>query len=109
MLRVHDVHKRFPDGTEALRGISLELQAGEAACVLGPSGSGKSTLMRCVAGLIEPTSGAVWIDDRPMTAARDHERRRLRRHIGFIFQQFNLVGRLSVLSNVLIGRLGYVP
>ncbi|MPZ12942.1 MAG: phosphonate ABC transporter ATP-binding protein [Chloroflexi bacterium] len=108
MLRTEDLRKRFPDGTEALCGVSLVLRAGEMACVLGSSGSGKSTLMRCVAGLIEPTHGAVWINGRPMTSAGERERRRLRGHMGFIFQQFNLVGRLSVMTNVLIGRLGRV-
>ncbi len=77
--------------------------------IIGLSGSGKSTLMRCINRLIEPTAGKIYIDDVDVTALNPDELRRMRRQIGMIFQQFNLVKRSSVLTNVLSGRLGYVP
>jgi phosphonate transport system ATP-binding protein len=76
--------------------------------VIGLSGSGKSTLLRCINRLIEPTSGTVVWDDIDITAAPASELRNIRRQIGMIFQQFNLVKRSSVMTNVLSGRLGYV-
>jgi phosphonate transport system ATP-binding protein len=75
--------------------------------VIGLSGSGKSTLLRCINRLIEPTSGEVWLDDLNITAARRSDLRDIRRQIGMVFQQFNLVKRSSVMTNVLSGRLGY--
>ncbi len=77
--------------------------------IIGLSGSGKSTLLRCINRLIEPTEGTVLFDGRDVTAASRDDLRKLRRRIGMIFQQFNLVKRASVLTNVLSGRLGYLP
>ncbi len=108
-LRIEHLVKVYPDGTEALRDLSFEVRPGEFLVIIGLSGSGKSTLMRCINRLIEPTSGKIFIDDVDITALSHEEMRRLRRHIGMIFQQFNLVKRSSVLTNVLSGRLGYVP
>ncbi|TMJ01556.1 MAG: phosphonate ABC transporter ATP-binding protein [Bacillati bacterium ANGP1] len=108
-LRVEHLSKIYPDGTVALRDVSFEAAPGQFVVIIGLSGSGKSTLMRCINRLIEPTSGKIFIDDIDITALSQAEMRRLRRSIGMIFQQFNLVKRSSVLTNVLSGRLGYLP
>ncbi len=107
MLQVEHLTKIYPDGTVALRDISFTVADGEFMAVIGLSGSGKSTLLRCINRLIEPTEGRVIWDGVDITAARGEELRRIRRQIGMIFQQFNLVKRSSVLTNVLSGRLGY--
>ena len=91
----------------ALDGIDLAISRGEFVVLIGLSGSGKSTLLRCINRLVEPTSGRVVFDGIDVTAASGPELRRIRRRIGMIFQQFNLVRRLTVYSNVLSGRLGY--
>ncbi len=108
MLEVQHLTKIFPNGTVALRDVSFTVAEGEFLAVIGLSGSGKSTLLRCINRLIEPTSGRVIWNGVDITAASPRELRRIRRHIGMIFQQFNLVRRSSVLTNVLSGRLGYV-
>src|SRR3990172_4383865 len=99
----------YPDGTRALDDVTFEVHPGDFMVIIGLSGSGKSTLMRCINRLIEPTSGKIYIDDVEVTALKPDELRALRRQIGMIFQQFNLVKRSSVLTNVLSGRLGYLP
>jgi phosphonate transport system ATP-binding protein len=106
VINCRDVSKRFPDGTQALRSVTLTVNRGEIAAIIGPSGAGKSTLLRCINGLIFPSAGTV------NTLGSDVKKgmkgaRRLRRQIGMIFQGFNLVPRLTVLHNVLLGRLGY--
>jgi len=108
-LRVEHLVKVYPDGTTALRDVTFTVRPGEFLVIIGLSGSGKSTLMRCINRLIEPTSGHIYIDDVDITTLSPGEMRHVRRHIGMIFQQFNLVKRSSVLMNVLSGRLGYVP
>jgi phosphonate transport system ATP-binding protein len=108
-VRIEHLTKIYPDGTHALDDVTFEVQPGDFLVIIGLSGSGKSTLMRCINRLIEPTSGKIYIDDIEVTALGLDELRRLRRQIGMIFQQFNLVKRSSVLTNVLAGRLGYVP
>ena len=107
MLRVEHLGKVFPDGTVALKDVSFEVRQGEFLAVIGLSGSGKSTLLRCINRLIDPTEGRVMWNDIDVTAATGKELRRIRRQIGMIFQQFNLVKRSSVMTNVLSGRLGY--
>jgi phosphonate transport system ATP-binding protein len=107
IVSLKDLVKVYPGGTRALDGISLDVRRGEFVVLIGLSGSGKSTLLRCVNGLVEPTSGRVFFDGIDVTASRGAELRRVRRRIGMIFQQFNLVRRISVFSNVLSGRLGY--
>jgi phosphonate transport system ATP-binding protein len=107
-IRVRGLKKVFPNGVKALDGIDLEVKDGEFLAVLGLSGSGKSTLLRCVNRLIDPTEGRIEIFDRDITRAEGAELRSLRRQVGMIFQQFNLVKRHSVLNNVLSGSLGRV-
>ena len=107
MLRIQKLNKIYPNGTHALRDVSLEVESGEFLVIIGLSGSGKSTLMRCINRLIEPTSGRIELDGVDVTAASPVELRRIRARIGMIFQQFNLVRRASVVSNTLAGRLGY--
>jgi phosphonate transport system ATP-binding protein len=104
---VENLTKIYPDGTEALRNVSFKVEDGEFLTVIGLSGSGKSTLLRCINRLIDPTEGRVLWDDIDITAAKGKELRHIRRQIGMIFQQFNLVKRSSVMINVLSGRLGY--
>ncbi len=106
-LRITDLIKVYRGGTRALDGISLKITRGEFVVLIGLSGSGKSTLLRCINRLVEPTSGRVELDDIDVTAAGGGELRRIRRRIGMIFQQFNLVRRSTVFANVLAGRLGY--
>lgn len=109
MLKVENLVKVYPNGTQALNGASFEVKEGDFLAVIGLSGSGKSTLLRCINRLIEPTSGKIIWNDVDITAAKGGEIRKIRRQIGMVFQQFNLVKRSSVMTNVLSGRLGYVP
>ena len=107
LVSIRDLVKTYPTGTRALDGISLDLHRGEFIVLIGLSGSGKSTLLRCINRLVDPTSGTVSFDGIDVTRARGAELRRIRRRIGMIFQQFNLVKRSSVFANVLAGRLGF--
>jgi phosphonate transport system ATP-binding protein len=107
MLEIKNLTKVYPDGTRALNDVSFTVQDGEFLVVIGLSGSGKSTLLRCINRLIEPTSGQIILDGVDITAASPSELRRIRRSIGMIFQQFNLVKRSTVMRNVMAGRLGY--
>jgi phosphonate transport system ATP-binding protein len=107
MLRVQNLSKVYPNGTQALKDVSFEVQDGEFLVVIGLSGSGKSTLLRCINRLIEPTEGKIFWNDTDITAASSKELLHIRRNIGMVFQQFNLVRRSSVMTNVLSGRLGY--
>jgi phosphonate transport system ATP-binding protein len=107
IVSIKDLVKTYPSGTRALDGISLDIQRGEFVVLIGLSGSGKSTLLRCINRLVDATSGTVMFDGIDVTAADRVAIRHVRRRIGMIFQQFNLVRRSSVFSNVLAGRLGY--
>jgi phosphonate transport system ATP-binding protein len=109
ILRVEHLTKVFPNGVRALDDVSFSVARGEFLVIIGLSGSGKSTLLRCINRLIEPSSGKIWVDGADVTALDMEGIRKLRRRIAMIFQQFNLVRRMSVLGNVLAGRLGYVP
>ena len=109
MLRIDNLRKRYRTGDEALKGISFAVPSGQLVGLIGPSGAGKSTLIRCVNRLVEPTGGRVFLDDLELTALSRSDLRKARRRIGMIFQEFALVERLSVMENVLSGRLGYVP
>jgi phosphonate transport system ATP-binding protein len=107
LLRVEHLTKIYPSGTVALKDVSFSVEDREFLVIIGLSGSGKSTLLRCINRLIEPTEGRILLDDVDITQASPTELRHLRRHIGMVFQQFNLVKRSSVMTNVLSGRLGY--
>jgi phosphonate transport system ATP-binding protein len=108
ILQIDRLSKTYPNGTQALSNVSFAVSKGEFVAIIGLSGSGKSTLLRCINRLVEPSSGRVLLDGADVTAANDTELRRIRRRIGMVFQQFNLVLRSTVLTNVLAGRLGYV-
>ncbi len=108
MLQIQNVSKTYPNGTQALKNVSFDVKDGEFLVVIGLSGSGKSTLLRCINRLIDPTEGKIIWDGVDITAAPPAELRNIRRKIGMVFQQFNLVKRSSVMTNVLSGRLGYV-
>ncbi len=109
-LRIEHLTKVYERGeVRALSDVSFEVNRGEFLILIGLSGSGKSTFLRCVNRLIEPTSGNVYLNGENITRANPTQLRRVRRQIGMVFQQFNLVRRSSVLTNVLAGRLGYVP
>ena len=108
LLEVNDLEHTYPDGTQALHKVSLTLARGEIVSVIGLSGAGKSTLLRCINGLVHPTAGSVEFNGHPVTWDAG-SLRHLRREIAMIFQHFNLIGNLSVLSNVLMGRLSYQP
>ena len=107
ILQAHQLRKTFGE-TEAMRGISLDIQRGEAVAIMGPSGSGKSTLLHCLAGIIRPDHGTVTYFEQPATPLRidqlsDAERTKLRRHqFGFVFQFSQLVPELTALDNVAI-------
>ena len=108
MLRIERLTKVFPGGVVAVDDLSLTVPDGEFLVIIGLSGSGKSTLLRCINRLVEPTSGKIFLDDLEITRLSPAQLRQARKRIGMIFQQFNLVRRSSVLTNVLTGRLGTV-
>ena len=105
MLKIEKLCKTYKQGTEALRDVSITIEAGEFVVVLGKSGSGKSTLLRCINRLIEPTSGRIFLNDEEVTGAPNGQLRQLRQKIGMVFQQHNIVPRCSVQTNVLTGKL----
>jgi phosphonate transport system ATP-binding protein len=109
MIRIHNLRKVFPPDKIALDGVSLDIAPGEFVMIIGQSGAGKSTLLRCLNRLIEPSEGEIALNGSRVTGASPEALRGVRRQIGMIFQQFNLVKRSSVLENVLAGRLGHVP
>ena len=106
-LVVRDLNKSFP-GVEALKEVSLEVDSNGFVALIGRSAAGKSTLLRCINRLVEPTSGEVFLYSVNLTKLDVKRLREARRDIGMIFQEFNLVNRLPVITNVLSGRLGYV-
>jgi phosphonate transport system ATP-binding protein len=109
MLRLEGLVKRYRTGDVALNGVDLAVPAGQVIGLIGPSGAGKSTLIRCINRLVEPTAGRIYLGDTEVTGLSRRELRRMRRRMGMIFQEFALVERLTVMENVLSGRLGYVP
>jgi phosphonate transport system ATP-binding protein len=108
MLRLDKLTKTYRTGDQALKAVTLEIPAGQVVALIGPSGAGKSTLIRCINRLVEPTSGEVWLGDVELTKLSSSGLRRERRRMGMIFQEYALVERLTVMENVLSGRLGYV-
>ncbi|XVH30620.1 phosphonate ABC transporter ATP-binding protein [Haloferacaceae archaeon DSL9] len=108
MLEINNLRKVYPTGDEALKGISTAVSGNEVVSMIGPSGAGKSTFIRCINRLTEPTDGEVWLDGTDLTRLPNDEMQKTRRDIGMVFQEYNLVERLTVMENVLSGRLGYV-
>ena len=108
MLEVTNVSKTYAAGDKALDNVSFTIPAGQVVGLIGPSGAGKSTLIRCINRLVEPTSGRISLGGTDITGMSTRDLRSVRRRIGMIFQEYALVERLSVMENVLSGRLGYV-
>lgn len=108
LLAVDALEKVYPGGQRALGGVTFSIERPEVIAIIGSSGAGKSTLIRCINRLVEPTSGRVWLGRTEIAGLPRRELRRVRRRIGMIFQEFNLVERLTVMENVLSGRLGSV-
>ena len=108
MLRIEQLVKQYRTGDRALKGIDLEVPDGQVMALIGPSGAGKSTLIRCVNRMVEPTSGRILLNDLDIRSLSQSKLRLVRRRMGMIFQEYALVERLTVMENVLSGRLGYV-
>ena len=105
MIVVSDLTKTYDGNIEAIKNISLTIEKGEFTVIFGPSGVGKSTLLRCLNYLVKPTSGDVIIEGQSVGDLSTAKLLRLRSRVGMIFQDFNLVNRMSVLGNVMCGRL----
>jgi len=109
LLSVEHLSKTYTTGDKALDDVTFSIPSGQVLGLIGPSGAGKSTLIRCINRLVEPTSGSIRLADTTITGLSKGELRNVRRRIGMIFQEYALVERLTVMENVLSGRLGYVP
>ncbi len=108
ILEIRDLHARYSaSGPEILKGISFEVAEDDFFAIIGPSGAGKSTLIRCINRLVDPVSGTIHFKGEEITSLSRRRLRDVRRNIGMIFQEFNLINRMSVMDNVLSGRLGY--
>ncbi len=108
-LEISKLVKEYVAGQPVLRGIDLAVDGKGITAIIGPSGTGKSTLLRCINRLVEPTRGEIRLHGQDLARLRGRELRLARRRMGMVFQEYNLVERLSVMENVLCGRLGYVP
>jgi len=107
LLEFKQVHKTYNNITKALTDVTFSIQEGEFVSIIGPSGSGKSTILRCINRLVDATEGTITFDGHDVMQASKREIRQIRKKIGMVFQHYNLVERLSVVENVLHGRLGY--
>ena len=108
VLSVRNLRVRYTaKGPEILKGIDFDVEGDDFLAMIGPSGAGKSTLIRCVNRLVEPTGGQITLLGQDVCALNARQLRGLRRNVGMIFQEFNLINRMSVMDNVLSGRLGY--
>ena len=108
MLEIKQLIKKYRTGDVALSGVDLKIEKGQVLALIGPSGAGKSTLIRCVNRLETPTAGEIWFNGENIVKLRSGKLRKTRRNMGMIFQEYALVERLTVMENVLSGRLGYV-
>src|SRR3989441_7341780 len=108
-LHIRNLCKEYRAGEPVLRDVSLAVEGRGLTAIIGPSGAGKSTLIRCINRLVEPTAGEILFRGQDLVRMSGPELRAARRRIGMVFQEYNLVERLSVIENVLCGRLGYVP
>ena len=107
-LSIRNLDKAYTRGKPVLRGITLDVGSSGITAIIGPSGTGKSTLIRCINRLIEPTSGEIFFEEQDLVKLDRGALRLARRRIGMVFQEYNLVERLTVMENLLCGRLGYV-
>ena len=107
MLTIHNLSKSYVPGKPVLRNISVEIAPRGVTAIIGPSGTGKSTLIRCINRLVEPTEGEIVFEGRDIAHLRGQALRGVRRKMGMVFQEYNLVERLTVMENLLTGRLGY--
>jgi len=108
MLKLKHLSKSYVAGTPVLTDVNLDFEARDVTAIIGASGTGKSTLIRCINRLVEPTAGEILFDGTDLARLSGRALRHARRHIGMVFQEYNLVERLSVMENLLCGRLGYV-
>ncbi|MDX1551808.1 MAG: phosphonate ABC transporter ATP-binding protein, partial [Marinobacter sp.] len=108
MLEISNLVKRYGSDEPVLKGLDLVVEGNTVVSVVGASGAGKSTMLRCINRLVEPTSGSIQLNGRELVNLRGANLRHARRKIGMVFQGFNLIDRLTVMENVLAGRLGYV-
>ena len=109
VIAIDNLTHAYKPGVLVLRGVDLHVSPGEIVGLIGLSGAGKSTLLRCINGLVRQTGGTCTVLGHSVEQLSEGQTRLLRRQIGMIFQEFNLMDRLTVLKNVLIGRLGYSP
>lgn len=107
LLKVRNLGVTYENGTEALKSVSFSAESGEIIAIIGRSGAGKSTLLRCINGLQPATTGDIFLDANNLAKMDEKELVKMRRQVGFIWQEYNLVNRLSVMTNVLTGRLGF--
>jgi phosphonate transport system ATP-binding protein len=107
MLAINNVRVVYKNGTEALKSVSLNVESNEIVAIIGSSGAGKSTLLRAINGLQSVTSGSIKLDDQEITTMSKAELRKLWSQVGFIWQEYNLIGRLPAMMNVLTGRLSH--
>ncbi|MEN1761786.1 phosphonate ABC transporter ATP-binding protein [Anoxynatronum sibiricum] len=107
MLKAENLQVIYDNKTLALDDVSLTVAPGEFVGIIGSSGSGKSTLLKCMNLLVRPTRGTVYLDERDLMTLNGQSLRKVRREMGFIFQDYNLIDRSTVIDNVLIGRLSY--
>lgn len=108
MLEISKLVKRYGNDDAVLKGLDLVVEDNTVVSIVGASGAGKSTMLRCINRLVEPTSGSIKLNGHELVKVRGGDLRRARRKIGMVFQGFNLIDRLTVMENVLAGRLGYV-
>jgi len=107
-LIIRRLSKAYVPGKPVLHDIDVEIAAEGVTAIIGPSGTGKSTLIRCINRLVEPTAGEILFDGQDLARVSGVALRHARRRIGMVFQEYNLVERLTVMENLLCGRLGYV-
>ena len=107
-LSIRGLVKEYRAGLPVLKGVDLEFSGAGLTAIIGASGTGKSTMIRCINRLIEPSAGAILFGDEDLAKLRGAALRHARRRIGMVFQEYNLVERLTVIENLLTGRLGYV-
>jgi len=105
MISFKNVSKTYPNGTKALRNVSLDIKQGEFVAIIGLSGAGKSTLIKLINKMIDTTEGQLLVNDLDVTKIHGKELRQFRRNIGMVFQSFNLINRTSVINNVLAARV----